>query len=103
MAQTGRPALEPARRRQRDASCAGRRWVLLLREHLWYFDATCLSRLFGQYGFEILERSPNRVTFSMTSVFRRLGQYHGPLGRASRLLADNSWMERRGASRSARC
>ena len=76
------------------ARCAGRHWVLLLREHLWYFDATCLSRLFGQCGFELLERSPNRVTFSMTSVFRRLGQYGGPLGRASRLLADNSLMER---------
>ena len=76
------------------ARCAGRRWVLLLREHLWYFDATCLSRLLGQCGFEILERSPNRVTFSMTSVLRRVGQYEGPLGRASRRLADAPRMGR---------
>jgi SAM-dependent methyltransferase len=76
------------------ARCAGRWWVLLLREHLWYFDATRLSRLFGQCGFEILERRPNRVTFSMASVFRRLGQYDGRVGRASRLLTGNPFMER---------
>lgn len=68
------------------ARCAGRRWVLLLREHLWYFDAASLSRFLGQNGFEILERSPNRVTFSVTGMLRRLGQYEGPLGRAARLL-----------------
>lgn len=69
------------------ARCAGRRWVLLLREHLWYFDAAGLSRLLGQNGFEILERGSNRVSFSMTSMLTRLGQYEGPFGRAARLLA----------------
>jgi 2-polyprenyl-3-methyl-5-hydroxy-6-metoxy-1,4-benzoquinol methylase len=76
------------------ARCAGRRWMLLLREHLWYFDATCLSRLLGQCGFEILERRPNRVTFSMRNVLRRLGQYEGSFGRPSRLLAKAPMMER---------
>ncbi len=68
------------------ARLMGRQWVLLLREHLWYFDPTTLSRVLRQSGFEMIATRPNAVTFSLRNVLTRTAQYEGIAGRlASRM------------------
>lgn len=69
------------------ARTMGRRWVLLLREHLWYFDPPTVGRLLRQCGFELVTTRPNHVNFSMKNVLTRAGQYPGLTGRLARGLA----------------
>ena len=59
----------------------GRRWVLLLREHLWYFSRDTLAALLAQQGFELVHARANWVHFSVTNVLVRLAQYPGWFGR----------------------
>jgi SAM-dependent methyltransferase len=76
------------------ARSMGRHWVLLLREHLWYFDRATMSRLLQQCGFELVETRPNSVRFSMRNVLSRSAQYPGIGGRVARLLAGPPWLSR---------
>ncbi len=52
-----------------------RRWVLLLREHLWYYSPQTIARLLDQTGFACVETRSNRVHFSFAGVLGRLAQY----------------------------
>jgi 2-polyprenyl-3-methyl-5-hydroxy-6-metoxy-1,4-benzoquinol methylase len=72
----------------------GRHWMLLLREHLWYFDPATMARLLGQCGLELVETRPNSVNFSMRNVLVRAAQYRGVAGRLARGLASAPLMTR---------
>jgi SAM-dependent methyltransferase len=66
-----------------DSVCArlmGRHWVLLLREHLWYFSPKTMRRLLNAVGFELIQTRTNWVHFSARNVMRRLAQYPGRPG-----------------------
>lgn len=66
----------------------GKRWVLMLREHLWYFSPETLRRLLSRSGFELMETRPNFVRFSIGSIAGRLTQYGGTVARVA------AWMSR---------
>jgi 2-polyprenyl-3-methyl-5-hydroxy-6-metoxy-1,4-benzoquinol methylase len=70
------------------ARLMGRRWVLLLREHLWYFGPETMGRLLAEAGFDLVETRPKLVRFSVANILTRLGQYPGAIparaGRFSR-------------------
>lgn len=72
----------------------GRRWVLLLREHLWYFDPATMARLLQKAGFELIETRPNSVQFSVKNVLTRAAQYQGLTGRLAGRFADVPMMRR---------
>ncbi len=74
------------------ATLMGKRWVLLLREHLWYFSPTTMERLLRQCGFELIHTRPNFVRFSLANVAGRLAQY--PAARAAQRLAKVQWLRR---------
>lgn len=76
------------------ARVMGRRWVLLLREHLWYFSRATLTTLLAQQGFELMAARSNWVHFSVTNVLVRLAQYPGWLGRLAKRLARQRWLRR---------
>jgi 2-polyprenyl-3-methyl-5-hydroxy-6-metoxy-1,4-benzoquinol methylase len=64
------------------ARVMGRAWVLLLREHLWYFSPSTIGRLLPGTGFDLVAIRPNYVRFSLANIAGRLGQYPGvPLAR----------------------
>jgi SAM-dependent methyltransferase len=64
----------------------GRHWVLLLREHLWYFSPSTLTRLLDAAGFDVIRIRANHVRFSVANVLGRSAQYPHPLaGLAARL------------------
>lgn len=69
------------------ARVMGKRWVLLLREHLWYFSPRTITALLEQCGYRVVDVRANWVRFSLANVFTRLGQYGGPAGALSRELA----------------
>jgi len=58
----------------------GPRWVLLLREHLWYFAPDSIGRLLGDCGFKVIRNETKWVRFSLANVAGRLAQYGGVLG-----------------------
>jgi SAM-dependent methyltransferase len=78
----------------RIAKLMGRHWVLLLREHLWYFSPPTIARLLRQNGFELIETRPNFVRFSAANIAARLGQYPNWLGSLSRSVAGAAPLKR---------
>lgn len=76
------------------ARLMGRRWVLLLREHLWYFSPRTLAKLLERAGYELVGTHTKSVTFSLSNVATRLGQYPGVVGSASRRLDGNPLLKR---------
>lgn len=76
------------------ARLMGKRWVLLLREHLWYFSRETLTQLLTQEGFKLVRARSNWVHFSVTNVLVRLSQYPGWLGRVAQRLAQQAWLRR---------
>jgi 2-polyprenyl-3-methyl-5-hydroxy-6-metoxy-1,4-benzoquinol methylase len=76
------------------ARLMGRRWVLLLREHLWYFSRDTLAALLAQQGFELIHARANWVHFSLINVLVRLAQYPGWLGRLAQRAAGQRWLRR---------
>jgi len=60
------------------ARLLGRRWPLLLPEHLFYFSRRSLRRLLGGSGFEVLGFYLHPVFFSAGYVLHRLGQHGFP-------------------------
>ena len=62
------------------ARLMGRYWVLLLREHIWYFTPSTMDILLEKTGFSLLNVSTNYVRFSLANIFSRLAQYPGPFG-----------------------
>jgi 2-polyprenyl-3-methyl-5-hydroxy-6-metoxy-1,4-benzoquinol methylase len=69
------------------ARTMGRRWVLLLREHLWYFSPMTISGLLRRAGFEPVRTRPKFVSFSLANILSRLAQYPGRLGRTAAGIA----------------
>jgi 2-polyprenyl-3-methyl-5-hydroxy-6-metoxy-1,4-benzoquinol methylase len=65
------------------ARVLGPRWVLLLREHLWYFSPDTIARLLRDGGFEFVRAETKWVRFSLANVAVRLSQYGGALGSLS--------------------
>ena len=61
------------------ARALGPRWVLLLREHLWYFSPDTISKLLPECGFELVCTETKWVNFSLANVAVRLAQYEGVL------------------------
>jgi len=55
------------------------RWVLLLREHLWYFSKRTLGMLLAQAGFELGHVQAKSVRFSLEQGLCRVAQYRGAL------------------------
>lgn len=76
------------------ARLMGQHWVLLLREHLWYFSPATIAAMLRQNGFEMAHLRPNFVRFSIANVLARLGQYPGAVGGLSRQLAGQAWLKR---------
>jgi 2-polyprenyl-3-methyl-5-hydroxy-6-metoxy-1,4-benzoquinol methylase len=69
------------------ARVMGTRWVMLLREHLWYFSPTTIESMLIKNGYRLSLVQPNFVWFSPQNIFSRLSQYPGPLGSFSHHLA----------------
>lgn len=59
------------------ARLMGRRWPLLVREHLWYFSPETMERLLRAEGFEVLALRWTTIPASVGDVLRRMGQYRG--------------------------
>lgn len=78
----------------RMARALRRRWPLLLREHLWYFSPATLEQLLAKCGFRVELIRPNFVTFTLGTVFVRLGQYGDPVAPLWRRLADSGLARR---------
>jgi 2-polyprenyl-3-methyl-5-hydroxy-6-metoxy-1,4-benzoquinol methylase len=57
------------------ARLMGRRWVLLLREHLWYFSPRTIETLLSESGFTLVHTRSKLVEFSLANVLGRLAQY----------------------------
>jgi 2-polyprenyl-3-methyl-5-hydroxy-6-metoxy-1,4-benzoquinol methylase len=63
-------------------------WVLLLREHLWYFSPKTIAILLDRAGFGVTTTRRKYVRFSVATILGRLGQYEGLVGDVARRLAD---------------
>jgi SAM-dependent methyltransferase len=55
------------------AKILGKRWPLLLREHLTYFDSMTVRRLLDEAGFDVLSVRPSLRFFPVGHLVRRLG------------------------------
>jgi 2-polyprenyl-3-methyl-5-hydroxy-6-metoxy-1,4-benzoquinol methylase len=69
------------------ARLMGRHWILLLREHLWYFSPATMTRLLNDAGFDLMWTRPNQVRFSLANILKRSAQYPNALGTVARYLA----------------
>lgn len=76
------------------AKVMGKRWVLLLREHLWYFSPDTMDRMLSRAGFKLIRTHPKWVSFSLANVARRAAQYPGALARPVANLAKSSVLRR---------
>ncbi len=88
LASGGLLALNVPNRESRIARALGRRWPLLLPEHLFFFSPESLRLLFGRHGIADPELRLHPVFFGMGFVARRLAQHGVPGARlAERALA----------------
>ena len=62
------------------ARALGPHWVLLLREHLWYFSPQTIGQLLSECGFELVRTDVKWVRVSLAHITRRLSQYAGLRG-----------------------
>jgi len=69
------------------ARLSGAHWILLLREHLWYFSPDTIQKYLEKTGFELVHTQPNTVWFSLENVFSRIAQYPGLPQRIGRALS----------------
>lgn len=61
------------------ARALGARWMLLLREHIWYFTPQTLQILLSKCGFRLASTRSNLVWFSIGTILSRMNQYQNPL------------------------
>jgi 2-polyprenyl-3-methyl-5-hydroxy-6-metoxy-1,4-benzoquinol methylase len=61
------------------ARLLGARWMLLLREHIWYFSPSTLQAMLAKCGFRIVSTRANLVWFSVGTILSRLNQSHNAL------------------------
>ena len=76
------------------ARLLGRRWPLLLAEHLNYFNLGSLRQCAERAGLAWLTTGSRAVTFSMAYIFHRLGQHRFPLADAVRAFVGGSQLAR---------
>ena len=76
------------------ARILGRHWVLLLREHLWYFSPRTLGALLERCGFLAVATQPNFVVYSLANVATRLAQYDGAPARMAGRFATRAVAKR---------
>jgi 2-polyprenyl-3-methyl-5-hydroxy-6-metoxy-1,4-benzoquinol methylase len=76
------------------AKAMGKRWVLLLREHLWYFSPDTVARLLERSGFRLVKTRPKWVSFSLANIATRAAQYPGPLAAPTAKLAKSDLLRR---------
>lgn len=76
------------------ARMMGRHWVLLLREHLWYFSPRTLDPLLRRCGFGVVATRPNFVVYSLANVATRLAQYDGAVANRAGRIASRSVAKR---------
>ncbi|MEO6600809.1 MAG: class I SAM-dependent methyltransferase [Polyangiaceae bacterium] len=76
------------------AKAMGKRWVLLLREHLWYFSPATVGRLLERAGFQLVKTRPKWVSFSLGNIATRAAQYPGPLAGPTAMLAKSALLRR---------
>jgi ubiquinone/menaquinone biosynthesis C-methylase UbiE len=69
------------------ARLMGKHWVLLLREHLWYFAPGTIGAVLSCAGFEVVSTRTKLVECSLANVMGRLGQYGGRVADACRYLS----------------
>lgn len=78
----------------RIARLMGKRWGLLLREHLWYFSPATIAALLSRSGFVLASVRPKRVSLSLASIVGRLAQYSGAAGMAAGRLSASGVLRR---------
>ena len=61
------------------ARTMGRHWVLLLREHLWYFSPATLGALLREAGLELVAWQPKLIRASLAGVLRQVSTLPAPL------------------------
>lgn len=76
------------------AKAMGKRWALLLREHLWYFSPATVGRLLERSGFRLIKVRPKWVSFSLANIAARAAQYRGPLAAPIAQLAKSELLRR---------
>jgi 2-polyprenyl-3-methyl-5-hydroxy-6-metoxy-1,4-benzoquinol methylase len=69
------------------ARLMGKRWVLLLREHLWYFSPATMATLLSRSGFVLADARPKLVSSSVAHIVGRLAQSPGSTGKAAGRLS----------------
>jgi SAM-dependent methyltransferase len=74
------------------ARLLGKRWPLLLPEHLNYFDRNSLQRCAGAAGFRVVQFSSRAASFSVGYVLHRLGQHDIPGARPAARWLDHGWL-----------
>lgn len=67
----------------RTARLMGKRWVLLLREHLWYFSPATMATLLSRSGFVLADARPKLVSASVAHIVGRLAQSSGSTGKVA--------------------
>lgn len=78
----------------RVARLMGKRWVLLLREHLWYLSPDTIAALLSRSGFVLAHAGPKRVSSSAAHIVGRLAQHPGAAGAAAGRLAGMAALRR---------
>jgi SAM-dependent methyltransferase len=78
----------------RVARLMGKRWVLLLREHLWYFSPSTIAAVLARSGFALADVRPRRVPLTLAAVMDRLAQYPGGPGTLAGRLSEVAVLRR---------
>ncbi len=76
------------------ARAMGSRWILLLREHLWYFSPKSMTALLRQNGFELIGTRENFVRFSVANIAGRVAQCSNAFGRVAGRSANIDLLKR---------
>jgi 2-polyprenyl-3-methyl-5-hydroxy-6-metoxy-1,4-benzoquinol methylase len=76
------------------ARTMGRHWVLLLREHLWYFSPATLGALLRGSGLELVAWQPKLIRASLAGVLRQVATLPAPLAAVGALGARVGGLER---------
>jgi 2-polyprenyl-3-methyl-5-hydroxy-6-metoxy-1,4-benzoquinol methylase len=73
------------------AKLMGSRWVLLLREHLWYFTPETIGKMLEKCGYQMVGTHMNRVNFSVGTICTRIAQYQTPVKPLAQSIAESEW------------
>ena len=77
------------------ARLMGRRWLMLVSTHLYYFTRRTLGELLRGAGFEVVQMRPHIQWLELDYVLKRAEPLAGPFARATRRLASGLRHSRR--------